>query len=147
MPIIFPVWKNQQHQELCCQRVQMFHPQLFHENPLELPSELSTIMPSHFHSGELTVPQSTSSSIMLSFNPNKGPPLVPSKYHSHVTSELHSSLHSLVPSMVYSLWKNQQHPILNCQISQVLHHQTPQLENHQISYHSCLPVCYQKLSQ
>ena len=28
MPIIFPAWKNQQQQAFCCQRGQVFHPQI-----------------------------------------------------------------------------------------------------------------------
>ena len=45
-------------------------------NILEFPSGLSTLMPYHFHSGEPTVPQIKSPSIMVSFNPNKGTSLI-----------------------------------------------------------------------
>ena len=123
------------------------HSVVTNENTLEFPPGLSNLMPSNFHSGEPTVPQSTPPSIMLSFNPSKGPPLVPSKYYSRVPSELHSSLTSLVPSKAYSLWKNQQRPIMNCYGSQVLHHQMTQLENDQIFHQSCIIVFHQKLSQ
>ena len=43
-------------------------------NSLEFPSWLSTLMPSHFHLGDPTVPQSTSQQIIVSLNPIKVPP-------------------------------------------------------------------------
>ena len=54
-------------------------------NVLEFPPKLSTLMPSHFHSGEPTVPQSTSPSIMVSFNKSKSTSLIPSEFDSVMT--------------------------------------------------------------
>ena len=55
-------------------------------NILEFSSVLSTLMPSHFHSGELTVLQSTSPPIMVYFNPSKGSYFIPSEFDSVMTN-------------------------------------------------------------